>query len=622
MLDGLRNIFSGLTIAGTLATNSPSLAHHGTQAAKDDSLLLLQGLNQSLSPYHRERESYPALTEVIEQNLIFYQQQGSFSEIEAVTEFQILLVERFSARLGFSGIDGKFGPNTASEVKRFQESRGIPISQPIQIDQVTAKAMLESWPPVNALHPGTATIIDLLSGAIEISRSVENPLPILPIVKEVQTLLFFNGFELGPSHIDGKFGAKTEQALLAYQQSRMLDIKTPTTIDAATVFALIKNFPEVDIKAPEDILYLKDQTWFQAISSDLASCLLEYLVACGKERREAVMGILRRNEYHNLPPFAQEQIIQVALVALPEGNFGLASLLNRSLPDGRKVLLDCSSGGQTVLDSLHKVATGGLHIRFEVMRANILSSFIEKLNDSSTTTQGEHGTCVPASIQYYLLENLPGKAARLVEGLLGVKGEVNLPGGLTLKRAADSIYPDNSLQRSPLQRVFQAALMELGNGTDFDYSNRKDYHFVPDSDQKRPTGLTFSETFDLIENLTGERPAYFVNPESSPEELRKIVEEGVPRDSLMILQWRELLPGETSEIHGYHAVNYIYFDKEQKNVYYRNPWGALRQANGSQLDNPQRVVVDRQKGMEKMAAEEFFKRLRVITLIPNPTQRP
>ena len=118
--------------------------------------------------------------------------QGSQGEL--VSTLQEML-----AKAGFDprGFDGQFGPKTAAAVRRFQTMRGL---SPDGIVGVETWAALSAANVSKTIRPGDA--------GTEVRR--------------LQKMLERAGFD--PDGVDGQYGSKTQQAVVAFQRRARLDV--------------------------------------------------------------------------------------------------------------------------------------------------------------------------------------------------------------------------------------------------------------------------------------------------------------------------------------------------------------------------------------------------------------
>jgi len=618
-----RGITSGLTIAAAVGANSlPDLdTTHFSPECKNRITVshLPPAPLQDFQFSNKPANELIKLSDVLEGNVVLTEQSQLYVTIPAVREFQILLVNRFDSDLGWDGADGIFGPLTAAAVTAFQESRGIKSSEPAVIDSQTVKAMLESWPPASQVSPEEAKIIDILSGAIEISQCEGSEIPQLGIVKRVQEFLYAYGFDIGESAGSGRFCPATAEAISSYQTSRELKVSDPVTIDAPTMKALLENKPETDFDAPSDLAEILTKEWFFELSLETQQSMTEFILHCGRSSREPFTEILRITEFGKLAPEDKEKVIAISLVAFQEGIESMRPLLERRLNDGTHVSLDVNSKGISTLESLYNIATSPLRPEFEGIKAGIITDVIEKLADPFFSRQGNKGTCAPTALQYNMLRHNPGKAAYLLCSLLQT-GSVELPNGQILTIPEDGYRGDLSTRPLP-QQIFQAALMELGNGPEYTYLNTRDIHINLTTQLKLPTGLFVKQVEDLIEALYNRPAATFVPDKSvSDDELINVLQE-IPSGSMLILEWRERPAGDWSELHSSHAVNFKRYNDESKAVHFWNPQNRGYR-NGTVFTNPPGTMINRETGEESMPLHDLKKRLIKVLIINSEWQPP
>ncbi len=110
-------------------------------------------------------------------------------------------------------IDSMFGPRTETAVIAFQQANGLEVSGLVERD---------TWKALQA-DPEPTLLVEVLTRGDRGSK-----------VRTVQTRLQAKGYDPGP--VDGVYGGLTESAVIAYQQSKSLDIsgvvddKTWTTL--------------------------------------------------------------------------------------------------------------------------------------------------------------------------------------------------------------------------------------------------------------------------------------------------------------------------------------------------------------------------------------------------------
>jgi len=280
-----------------------------------------------------------------------------------------------------------------------------------------------------------------------------------------------------------------------------------------------------------------------------------------------------------------------------DGRNQLGKLAERSV-GGVPALLDRDSQGNTLLDSLHQIATGPMDSAFTaegVSRQNLLSSIVTEAGQPGLINQSTHGTCTVTSLQYELANRNPAEYARIMSGLVSPDGRAVMANGDIVYRVEDSVGRDKSNGRSDSERVFQAAMMDYGNGR-HDYSNQDDANsrtpswlsWLPNSSYG---GLHSDQWISGMEALTGRD----YGEVRGKDDIVEALSQNVP-GSFAALYW-----GEDKK--SGHAV--MVADVRDGRVYFRNPHGASPHANGTELQNPPRRMEDKLIGLESMNLQDF-----------------
>jgi hypothetical protein len=155
-----------------------------------------------------------------------------------------------------------------------------------------------------------------------------------------------------------------------------------------------------------------------------------------------------------------QQLTLIELASSFRGSGALTQIAARS----PTVLFDRDANGQTLLENLTRFAER-LKVLPPGMNGNALSAgLLSELADPGNVRQGYYvGTCTVATLNYMIARYAPSEYLRLMTGLLSEEGRVKTRDGAELVRVPNSIDADPS-RRSPGDRIFQAALMEYGNG--------------------------------------------------------------------------------------------------------------------------------------------------------------
>jgi hypothetical protein len=349
---------------------------------------------------------------------------------------------------------------------------------------------------------------------------------------------------------------------------------------------------------------------------------------------DALAALRPLPNFASLAPEQQAKACEIFPKLDPDGRSHLADLVNRTMPGGKPALLDTDSQGGTLLDSLHKIATGPLAPEFlanGVTRYSLLSSIAQEAATPGEINQSHRGTCTVTSMQYMLSKKNPAEYVRLMQGLISPGGTAPLRNGEALTRVPDSIAPDDATTRSASERLFQSAMMDYCNGSEV-YKNLDDLKtggLDTDESQERGLNALFGGTFracsfrhatpdeekathDAWEELSAdERNEWRQKSNAAPSMM--LPEEFYAREQLM--QKLRELPSEGALA----GISYGRFDTsaghdvvieklENDRIYFRNPWGARDQPNGTVLfKTPDCRLEDNKTGLESMSCEDFFK---------------
>lgn len=294
-------------------------------------------------------------------------------------------------------------------------------------------------------------------------------------------------------------------------------------------------------------------------------------------------------------------------------------------PGARLALQMLLLGGKTtpaLLDALAKLAAQPVAKGLD--SGSLVADLIQEIHLPGTIAQYNRGTCTVTTVQTLLAREKPEEYARIVAGLASPEGKVKLADGTTIAREPGTELPDDT-PRTASARLWQAAMMELGNGRD-DYDNAKDVNITPDG-QKRDAGLAAEQTARVLQAVTGQTTdtkdlSYYtltqqMIEQSSPEEIDrlnamtpdayeahmrervsqlrpKLAEEAVlsqlesGRSLVVGLDWGER--DAMGRIHGGHELLATRVSRDEGGqtwIHLSNPWGQ----------------------QEKLPKDEFFKRI-------------
>ncbi|MCI0416334.1 hypothetical protein L0222_26465 [bacterium] len=195
-------------------------------------------------------------------------------------------------------------------------------------------------------------------------------------------------------------------------------------------------------------------------------------------KSDALQGLVESNGFQKLAPRHQIDALEVFQKCDANGCKIFVDLANCSITKNRNstpALMDPDSRGTMLIENLHHMAMRDLSpymMNSENARQRLLSSVMQEAAKPGEIEQGNHGTCTVTTMQYMLCSQNPSEYTRIMDGL-STTGQVILRNGETLTRVNDSMADDASVQRSPSERLFQAAMMDYCNG-ERRYSNKID----------------------------------------------------------------------------------------------------------------------------------------------------
>ena len=312
--------------------------------------------------------------------------------------------------------------------------------------------------------------------------------------------------------------------------------------------------------------------------------------------RQLYQDFLPTGDRHNTPPPNHEDSPEEWKKAVDEGFAAqrktaqtLASRdgLNRLLAEG--TLTQKDSQGGTLLETLSRVSRQkmGSEDGHTLDAQTVTGEIIQQIDDPGLIHQNNKGTCTVITIEHLLARRQPAEYARVVGDLTSADGKVKLQDGTELTRDTGTVAPDSS-NRPNISRVFQATMMEYGNGVGRDYRNAEDGHFrvgsgeaIKDRDGDLSSGLPDVGSRQVAESVmgvtsevrTGTRGAsQFARKRRSVEaDMRRALSSG---DAVQVgLRWSTDSKGKD----GYHALSVTGFDDQY--VYLRNPHGSEDSGN-------------------------------------------
>lgn len=162
------------------------------------------------------------------------------------------------------------------------------------------------------------------------------------------------------------------------------------------------------------------------------------------------------------------------------GNTTAQRALQKLLLDNRLTGEPLAHGGDTLLDHLQTMTQQPLAAGID--RQSWLADTLVELYKPERICQHAWNTCGATSAQILVARENPAEYARLQSGLASPEGKVDMIGGDTLKREADwnsEVSPNSGAEdlRTTSGKLFQSAVMELGNGFGFvNYDATADVH--------------------------------------------------------------------------------------------------------------------------------------------------
>lgn len=279
--------------------------------------------------------------------------------------------------------------------------------------------------------------------------------------------------------------------------------------------------------------------------------------------------------------------------------------------NGKPVALDRDSKHRTLLDNLHTMATrppASEISRHGITQAELLQSTMAEANRPGESNQSSEGTCTVTSMQHALTARNPAEYVRLISGLTGPDGEVQLRKGDTLKRDEGSAAPDSATGRSHTERIFQSSMMEYSNGAMWNYDNASDKSTLSVGSAGRWAASAVGKETERgglrVEEMKRGYDALFgTDAQLNHGDAGKLIqglESQKPNTALLAMRWG-------TEGHSAHAVT---FEKvENGRAYFRNPWGRNFEMQGTSKDPPPRQVEDGFTGLESMTVAEARQRL-------------
>ncbi|MEQ8171076.1 MAG: hypothetical protein ABRQ38_19455 [Candidatus Eremiobacterota bacterium] len=215
----------------------------------------------------------------------------------------------------------------------------------------------------------------------------------------------------------------------------------------------------------------------------------------------------------------------------------------------------------------------------------------DKINQGKKGT-GDRGTCTVTCLEYLNAKNNPAEYTRIVAGLTGEKGEVELRNGETMKIADDVIKGDNS-GRTNVDRIYQASMVNYAIGGGYDNSTNR----VTDLDTKTKQlyekdfqGLNGKELNKVMNGVLSDKSEVF---DYKPDENAQVRGSTEYRISEAIKEGQQV----PVEINGHKVIVERMDPGPGGKVYLRDPYGDGATGNKG-------------GGHKEMSKDEFFGQLK------------
>lgn len=275
------------------------------------------------------------------------------------------------------------------------------------------------------------------------------------------------------------------------------------------------------------------------------------IAANAPQEKSALSGLDdgRRQQYDRLKTLtAQDPQARLALQAL---------LIDGKLLGSRK-----NHAGDDLLGALDKLAQQP--VAPTLKRTELVSDLVQELAIPSAINQKNKNTCAAATMQILFATKEPAELVRVVAGLASPEGRVTLASGIELGRVPGTERADDS-RRSASSRLWQAALIELGNGPNATYDNAKDQN------SRGFDGLDPIQTGEVLNALTGRKVEKLTIYSSKIDAIIDRIDAQTKAGSPVPigLKWGER--DADGEIHGGHMV--LATGIQGGRLYFDNPWG-------------------------------------------------
>ena len=287
---------------------------------------------------------------------------------------------------------------------------------------------------------------------------------------------------------------------------------------------------------------------------------------------------------------------------------------------------DKDARGNTLLENVATLLSSKPHDKLEkssFLGRDVDQDVLEHVLDPSKVNQGEAGTCSVTVAQYSLARDNPAEYVRLMAGLTGEDGRVDMAGGGTLKLQQES-FTSSGMEthgRDIASTIFQGAAMEEANGywTRYDAAEDENQMFgvkTPFAFGDDLTGL-YSDMFDtanyrefggrdLFESTAGAA----LQADDAYEYLKDY-----KRDEPVFVGLTPLGTSHWSSpklnLEGkLHQLTFDHVDAKTGDVILRNPWG--RNSAYITEDNYGHPIKDGDGDMVRLSRSEFLDQMLAV----------
>lgn len=241
------------------------------------------------------------------------------------------------------------------------------------------------------------------------------------------------------------------------------------------------------------------------------------------------------------------------------------------LVEGKLTTGPAADDGKTLLQSLDRLASDPIHAN--IPRGELVCDLLQEIALPSIINQHNKATCTVTTLQILIAQENPAEFARLVAGLASPGGSAKLANGDAILREPGTESPDGT-RRSISGRLWQAALMEYGNGDKTNYDNTKDLHIETNRSGLGQTGVqrVLSGLIDAKPKLLDTSVHAMSKRDAFKDEMIGMIRNSANAGNPVpvAIEWGK--PDAQGKIHGVHEVLVTRIAADE--VYFNNPWGT------------------------------------------------